>query len=258
MENTTTKETIVTLCRSLKLAAGMADRAMTITGKTHQEYLISLLSSEVQSRRDARVVQRLNRAKMPYQESFDDYDPSEVRFPESMTFEEFRELKFYQEKENVLMYGGSGTGKTMLAICIGMKACMADIPVRFFRTEDLITRLKEARAQGRLTEFKEKHSEARIIILDEFGYLPYDLEGSQLLFNFISAFYQKASIIMTTNKDFSEWKDILGDLKLTKAFAGRIVHHCELITFPGKDRRIMNSRIAGMYQNLMATDEEEE
>jgi DNA replication protein DnaC len=165
--------------------------------------------------------------------------------------EDCKDLSFLDQKKNILMYGNPGTGKTMLAICTGIQACRTGIPVRFFRTESLISKLKEAHKEGRLTAFKEKHSSARLIILDEFGYIPYDLEGAQLLFNFISEYYQKSSIIMTTNKEFSEWREILVDLKLTKAFVGWIIHHCELVVFPGEDWRISNSNISKMYKTLM-------
>lgn len=246
-----TRERIAELCKAMKLSARIAENAMSVTGKTNQEYLINLLQSEVDFRRNAKITKRINEAKFPYPESFEQFIPDEVVFPDSLSVEDCKDLAFLDQKKNILMYGNPGTGKTMLSICIGFQACRSRIPVRFFRVESLIAKLKEARKEDRLPSFKEKHSSARLIILDEFGYIPYDLEGSQLLFNFISEFYQKSSIIMTTNKEFSEWRDILMDPKLTKAFAGRIIHHCELVVFPGEDRRISNSNISKMYKKLM-------
>ena len=246
-----TRERIAELCKAMKLSARIAENAMSATGKTNQEYLINLLQSEVDFRRNARITNRINEAKFPYSESFEQFIPDEVVFPDSLSVQDCKDLGFLDQKKNILMYGNPGTGKTMLSICIGLQACRSCIPVRFFRVESLIAKLKESHKEGRLTSFKEKHSSARLIILDEFGYIPYDLEGAQLLFNFISEFYQKASIIMTTNKEFSEWREILLDPKLTKAFAGRIIHHCELVVFPGEDRRISNSNISKMYKKLM-------
>lgn len=253
-----TRDTIAELCKSMKLSARMAENAMSVTGKTNQEYLINLFQTEVDCRKNARVAKRMNEAKFPYTESFDLFKPDEVIFPDGLSVEDCKDLTFLDQKKNILMYGNPGTGKTMLAICIGIQACRAGIPVRFFRTESLISKLKEAHKDGRLTSFKEKHSPARLIILDEFGYIPYDLEGAQLLFNFVSEYYQKSSIIMTTNKEFSEWREILVDLKLTKAFVGRIIHHCELIGFPGEDWRISNSNISKMYKALMKETDPED
>lgn len=246
-----TRETIAQLCKSMKLSARMADNAMTITGRTNQEYLINLFQNEVNCRRKSTATKRMTDARFPYEESFDEFDPHELVFSDEFGIEDCMDLTFLNEKRNILMYGNPGTGKTMLSICIGIQACHSGISIRFFDTESLISELKDAYKKGRLTDFKAKHTSARIIILDEFGYIPYDPDGAQLLFNFVSNVYKKSSIIVTTNKEFSEWREILGDLKLTKAFTGRIIHKCELIVFPGEDRRISNSSILKMYRSMM-------
>ena len=246
-----TRETIAQLCKSMRLSARMADNAMSVTGKTNQEYLINLFQIEVDCRRNNQIDTKMKEAGFPYPESFDQFIPDEVVFPDGLSLADCMDLRFLDQKKNILMYGNPGTGKTMLSTCIGIKACMEGISVRFFSVEGLISRLKEAHKEGRLEKFKEKHASARLIILDEFGYIPYDEKGAQLLFNFVSWFYKRSSIIMTTNKEFSEWREVLVDHKLTKAFAGRIIHNCELIVFPGEDRRISDSNISKMYKKLM-------
>lgn len=252
-----TKETIAELCKAMKLSARLAENAMSVTGKTNQEYLINLLQSEVDQRRNATITKRMNEAKFPYTESFDEFIADEVIFPDDFTVQDCKDLTFLDQKKNILLFGNPGTGKTMLSICIGIQACLSGISVRYFRIEDLIARLKEAHKEGRLAALKEKYSSARIIILDEFGYIPYDLEGAQLLFNFVSEYYQKTSIIMTTNQEFSEWRETLVDPKLTKAFVGRIIHHCEIVVFPGEDRRIKNSNLSKMYRLLIKENDKE-
>ena len=223
---------IAALCKQLKLSARMAERAMEIEGSSNQEYLIRLFDSEVKSRRDARIASKLRSANIPYAQSFEDFDSSEVR------------------KKNILMYGNTGTGKTMLSICIAIEACMNDIGVRYYRTADLINRLTEARKSGRLSHFKEKLNGADILILDEFGYVPYDLTGAQLLFDLVSEIYERKVLILNTNKEFSEWQEILIDPKMTKAMIGRVTHHCHLILFPGEDWRFKHSSLSQMFKNM--------
>ena len=141
---------IAALCKQLKLSARMAERAMEIEGSSNQEYLIRLFDSEVKSRRDARIASKLRSANIPYAQSFDDFDSSEVRFPDELSLAQFRDLKFFREKKNMLMYGNTGTGKTMLSICIAIEACMNDIGVRYYRTADLIKCAVVLRAVGNL------------------------------------------------------------------------------------------------------------
>ena len=236
-------EQIAALCRKMRLSQGLAQRAMTTAGKTNQDYLINLLSDEVDARRDKRIGVYLNKAGFPYMESFDEFVPGEVEFPETLSLAECRDLKFYAEKKNVLMYGKTGTGKTMLSICIGLEACRRDIPVLFFRTTALINRMVESRSALQLSALKNKLNAARIFILDEFGYVPYDLTGAQLLFDYLSEIHEKKTVILNTNKEFSQWSNILFDQDMASALVGRLTHRCDLILFPGEDFRLKHSSI---------------
>ena len=241
---------IAALCKQLKLSARMAERAMEIEGSSNQEYLIRLFDSEVKSRRDARIASKLRSANIPYAQSFEDFDSSEVRFPDELSLAQFRDLKFFREKKNILMYGNTGTGKTMLSICIAIEACMNDIGVRYYRTADLINRLTEARKSGRLSHFKEKLNGADILILCEFGCVVYDVRVAQLLFDRVSEIDERKVLILNTNKEFSEWQEILIDPKMTKAMIGRVTHHCHLILFPGEDWRFKHSSLSQMFKNM--------
>lgn len=243
-ENSTMQEQLIQCCKRLRLSSSLAERAMVQEGATNQEYLYSLLLSEIRSRDDARVMRNLNAAGFPRRYERTDYRSDELVFPEGISFDSLMDLDFYRAGKNVIMYGATGTGKTMLSILIGMQACMQNIPVRFFRTAGLINQLAESRQRGELASFKRKRlAPAKIIILDEFGYVPYDRVGSQLLFDYLSEIHEQKSIILNTNLEFSQWVNILYDERMTTALIGRLTHHVELILFPGGNNRLRESSI---------------
>lgn len=231
-------------CKKLRLSASLADRAMTQEGVTNQEYLLNLLLDEIASRDAARITRNLNAAGFPCRYTPDQYRTGEIDFPDGVSFESLLSLDFYHSGKNVIMYGGTGTGKTMLSILIGMEACRLDIPVRFYRTAALVNLLTEHKQAGTLSHFrKKKLNPAKIIILDEFGYVPYDRAGSELLFDYLSEIHEQKSVILNTNLEFSQWVNILYDKRMTTALIGRLTHHVELILFPGENNRLKESSI---------------
>ncbi len=231
-------------CKRLRLSSSLAERAMDTEGATHQEYLYSLLENEIQSRDIARINRNLNSAGFPRRYSREQYHSEEIVFPAGVSFDSLMNLDFYESGRNVIMYGATGTGKTMLSILIGMEACKHSVPVRFFRTAALINQLAENKQNGTLTAFiKKRLAPAKIIILDEFGYVPYDRVGSQLLFDYLSEIHEQKSIILNTNLEFSQWVNILYDERMTTALIGRLTHHVELILFPGGNNRLRESSI---------------
>lgn len=153
------------------------------------------------------------------------------------------------------MYGGTGTGKTMLSVLIGMAACQNGIPVRFFRTAALINQFAEAKQRGTLSQFIKKLSAAQILILDEFGYVPYDRAGSELLFDYLSSIHEQKPVILNTNLEFSQWVNVLYDARMTTALIGRLTHHVELILFPGGNNRIRES---SMNERMIRTSQARE
>ena len=239
---------IADCCRQLRLSSGLAARAMTQNGMSNQAYLLNLLQSEVEYRRTKRISTLLNTAGFPRRYSFQDFQSSEVQFPTDVTAESLMSLTFFHEHKNVIMYGGTGTGKTMLSICIGIKACENEIPVRFFRTAALINMLSEARQQGNLSKFLKKLYKADLIILDEVGYVPYDRTGSQLLFDFLSDIHERKSLILNTNLEFSRWVNVFYDEQMTAALVGRLMHHCHLVLFPGGNHRLQESSIQNSFR----------
>ncbi len=244
------RESLIACCKKLRLSSTLADRAMTATGETHQEYLYNLFTKEIEYRQQARIKNLLNSAGFPKRYSVDDFKTDEIDFPDDVTLESLLGLDFYHSGKNVIMYGGSGTGKTMLSILLGMSACHQGIPVKFYRTAGLINLFSESQAKGTLSALKKKLNAAGILILDEFGYVPYDRKGSQLLFDYLSEIHETKPVILNTNLEFSQWVNVLYDKRMTTALIGRLTHHVELILFPGTNNRLKESSINSAFSRL--------
>lgn len=237
------KEGIETCCKQLKLSANLAERAMSQKGETNQEYLYHLLQNEVAYRKERRLTKHLNTAGFPKIYQQEQFRTDEIDFPEDTSLESLLALDFYHAGKNIIMYGGTGTGKTMLSTLIGIAACNADIPAKFYRTAGLINLFSESQTTRTLTALKKKLNAAQILILDEFGYVPYDRTGAQLLFDYLSEIHEKKSVILNTNLEFSQWVNVLYDERMTTALIGRLTHHVELILFPGGNNRLRESSI---------------
>ncbi len=238
------REALAECCKKLRLSASLANRAMTLTGESNQEFLLNLLTSEIENRETARVARNMNMAGFPCRYRVEQYRTDEIDFPEGVSFESLLGLDFYRSGKNVIMYGGTGTGKTMLSILIGMAACRESIPVRFYRAATLVNLLAESKQEGTLSQFKKKKlNSAKILLLDEFGYVPYDRVGSELLFDYLSEIHEQKSIVLNTNLEFSQWVNVLYDKRMTTALIGRLIQHVELILFPGENNRLRESSI---------------
>jgi len=244
---------ISSCCKKLRLSSNLVERSLVTEGETHQEYLCRLLHAEVAHRENVRIAKLMNTAGFPRTYEFSQFRPTEVEFQDT-TMEDIQNLSFYEHHKNIILYGGTGTGKTMLSICIGVAACNQGIPVKFFRTAGLINQFSEYKSQGMLSVLKKKLKSAKIIILDEFGYVPYDRIGSQLLFDYISEVEEEKIIILSTNLEFSRWVNVLYDEQMTAALVGRLTHHCHLLLFPGRNNRLRESSINEAYQGHIGQD----
>lgn len=146
-------------------------------------------------------------------------------------------LDFVDRCEDLVLYGPVGTGKTHLAVALGRLACMRAIPVRFFTATGLLMLLRRAKREDRLDAELRQIARARLLIIDEFGYMPVDEEGSRFLFQVISDSYETRSVVYTTNIEFSGWGRVLGDKNMAAALIDRTVHHGRLVRFEGGSYR---------------------
>jgi len=250
------EEEIVSCCKKLKLSRNLADMAQQTEGTTHQEYLYKLLSSELKNREDGRTAKLINTAGFYSIKTFNLFRFDEVTLPNNMTQDSLKALNFIEEKKNIIMYGRTGTGKTMLSTALGVAACQKGISVKFYRTAALVNKLSEAKKAGTLSTLFKKLNQASVIILDEFGYVPYDRTGAQLLFDYLSEIHEQKSVVLNTNLEFSRWVNVLYDEQMTAALVGRLMHHCYLILFPGENNRLRESSINNLYDSISKNEKE--
>jgi len=226
--------------RKLRLSSNLMDIYPEIQAENHEEFLYQLLKELDRDREEKRRIRNLNNAGFPLIKSLENYDHSQITFPETLNFGELNSLEFIKRKENLIFYGLVGTGKTHLAIALGIKAINQGKKAAFYRLHDLINLLEENNEKN-VIRLRKKIKGVDLLILDEWGYLPLHQEGARLVFDIISDCYERKSIILTTNIEFSRWKGFLFDEKLTAAIIDRLVHHSHMLLFTGKSYRMTHS-----------------
>lgn len=168
-----------------------------------------------------------------------------MSFPDGWSREEILSLGFVSAAEDLVFFGQTGRGKTHMATALGIAAASAGYPVRFWQTAQLVLQLGKAKRDGTLDRLLADVGGARLLILDEFGYVPFDVDGARLLFQVISESYERRSVIFTTNVEFSKWGTVFADDKLAAAIVDRVVHHGRLIEFGGPSHRLEESLMLG-------------
>ncbi|SRR6056297_344995 len=234
------REAIGKYQRKLKLSNALMEIYPTIEAETNEDFLLQLLKALHEDREEKRRIRNLNNAGFLVVKTLDGYDYSQIRFPEGLKQDELESMSFLDRKENLILYGAVGTGKTHLSVALGVKAINQGKRAVFYRVHDLISQL-EGEDVKKVARVHKKIKQADLLILDEWGYLPLHQEGARLLFNIISTCYETKSIIITTNIEFGRWKGFLFDEKLTAAIVDRLVHHSHLLMFTGKSYRMENS-----------------
>lgn len=205
---------------------------------THEEYLHEILSVEVTSRAESAVRQRLSEARFPELKTLDTFDFHASEGVDAAQIAELARGRWIAEAENLIFAGPIGTGKTHLAIALGVEAARQRRHVGFWRAADLVRTLLEARDQRELTRLQRRLARIDLLVLDEVGFVPFDRAGGELLFNAISARHQRRSVVITTNLAFGEWPKVFGgDEKLTTALLDRLAESATIITTRGKSFR---------------------
>ena len=228
-------------CKRLKLSRNLAANSLLIKQPEPQQYLLELLKEEVEYREKIKIERLIKSAGFYTRKYFNGFSSDEVKLPQGVTTEYLRDGRFITETKNLILYGNVGTGKTHLATAIGMEACKRGQKVGFFRTALLVNQLSDAKTAGTLTKMLTTLRKLDLLICDEWGYVPMDRTAAQLLFQVISDSYEKRSVIITTNLEFSRWVGIFYDEQMTAAMIDRLVHHSYILLFDGQSNRVRES-----------------
>ncbi|UJW56121.1 ATP-binding protein [Bacillus sp. A116_S68] len=229
-------EQIETYAKRLKLS-WIRENYKEIKADTHEEYLFKLFEKEVENREERKINLLLSQAQLP-KTGTQPFQWDHIQIPQGIDQSTVLNGSFIKEKENFILYGGVGTGKTYLATLISLNAIHRfGSRVKFFTVAALVNKLIEENQKGSLPKFMKQIEKLALLVLDELGYIPLNKEGAELLFQVISMCYEKRSIVITTNLQFGQWNHVFGDPILTEAVIDRLIHHSHLLVFTGDSFR---------------------
>ena len=202
----------------------------------HLEFLASCLEHEVSKKQEHKQLLLLRQAKFPKPKTLQEFDFTHIPKLPKMKVNQLAQGTFIPRRENVICIGRPGTGKSHIAIAIGMGAMLEGYRIRFTSVMQLIQELQLAQSEYRLPRYLKSWNKYELVILDELGYVPLG-EGGKLLFQFISQRYEQGSLIITSNLEFSRWSDVFGDPALTTALLDRLTHHSHILLFEAESYR---------------------
>ena len=210
--------------------------------KSYADFLLELLKTESSQRQENNQKRRIKAAKYPYIKTIDEYDLSRLKHVKEPFVWELAGCDYIDKCQNVVMIGNPGTGKTHLAIGLGMKACMNGYSVRFYTAASLATELVEASDYKRLSKLERQLASVDLLIIDELSYLSFNRHQSDLLFKVISDRSEKGSIIITTNLEFSKWTELFDNPTMVSALVDRITFRSHVLNMNGESYRKENIR----------------
>lgn len=207
----------------------------------YEEYLLRLCAKEV-SDRDARAfAKRVTKARFPAKKTLAEFDFNAMPKLDPLKVHRLAACEFVEARQNVLFVGSSGTGKTHLAVALGIEACRRRFSVRFYTVSQLVEALIEARSERMLGRMRAMLKRVDLLVLDELGFVALPQSGAELLFDVVSDRYEKGSIALTTNLAFEEWISVLSSEPLTHAMLDRLTHHVHILEMNGRSYRLAQS-----------------
>jgi DNA replication protein DnaC len=234
-------ESIEQTMKALKLG-GLARDWRSIEYHDNEQYLRDLLEIEVREREANRMNRMVKQAGFRVLKTLDSFiwKPG-IEIPGSITREEIETAAFVANRENLVLMGAVGTGKTHLATAIALKLCQEGRQTRFYTATGLANILQDKNQKGLLNSFMASLKRVELLVLDEIGFITLHKEASELLFQIVSDCYEQKSLIITSNLEFSQWNTVFGDTKLTAALIDRLIHHSHIVVFSGPGHRLEES-----------------
>ncbi len=217
-------------------------RLCATEGVDHIDYLFRLAEREMIERDRRKVERRIKAAKFPAVKSLDSSDFTAIPKLNKMQVLELARCEWIDRRENVIALGPSGTGKTHVALGLGLAACQKGLSVGFTTAAALVSEMMEARDERRLLRFQKQMAAYKLLIIDELGFVPLSKTGAELLFELISQRYERGATLITSNLPFDEWTETLGSERLTGALLDRITHHVNILEMNGDSYRLAQSR----------------
>jgi DNA replication protein DnaC len=215
----------------------LADRARQEEW-SYERFAHALLSTETAARESHGGEARIRQARFPARKTLEEFDFTFQRSVKKQVIEHLGQLDFLHERSNIIALGPPGTGKTHLSIAIGIRACLAGHRVLFATATEWVARLGDAQRAGRLEDELARLGRYPVLIVDEVGYIPFDPQAANLMFRLVASRYERASMIVSSNKAFSAWGEIFGDEIVAVAMIDRLIHHCEILSLKGDSYRL--------------------
>jgi DNA replication protein DnaC len=208
----------------------------------HADYLAELAHLEVTQRRERRIARLIQDGRFPVLKTLDAFDFAAQPSIDRNIVLELARCDFVANKQNVVLIGGIGTGKTHLAIALGIACAQHERRVRFLTAAEAANELSEAKAQDRLSRKLEQLARFDLLVLDELGYVPFDRKDADLLFGLVTKIYEKKSLVITTNLPFARWSEVFLDATAAAAVIDRVVHHATIIKTEGESFRLKDAK----------------
>lgn len=222
--------------QAIKVYDSMAREAAN-NNLDYEEYLLGVLEQEIHQRENNRIQRGIRQAGFPVIKTLENFEFKVIPSLNKPKVLKLMQGDYVQKRENIILVGSSGVGKTHIAIALGYEACRKGLKVKFYTAAGLINELLAAQQEYRLSRLEKQWLIPHVVILDELGYIPFSKTGAELLFQFCSARYERGSLIITSNLEFPKWTEVLGDEQMTAALLDRLTHKAHILNINGESFR---------------------